>query len=285
MIKKLPIKYTTMAIYVDEHIFDKDKHVQEIVYDYILHISFMLIIKHKLFPNVKYSEQYAYYLASDVYMRMTTPRQFLPEDDPQYLTPIKSCLNYIKQLLYPRKVAFAQKEFGYTTKAEDVEAFNVSKDYTEMSVKSYNASMRKVDVETYLSDAPKTLLHILNKSPYGDDKVMVHKLCVSVMVSFIRNMSFSKRQKERLARLNKPKLVQKMDALSKQYYSENTQSAPVTYDLEEEYYNVVAVYLQKFKKEIAKDIQEINEEYSLSDEVMEDIIMYNLSEILEERDN
>ena len=285
MIKKLPIKYTTMAIYVDEHIFDKDPHVQETVYDYLVHIAFMLIVKHKLFTNVKYSEQYAYYLASDVYMRMITPRQFLPEDDPQYLTPIISSLNYTKQLLYPRKVAFVQKEFGYTTKIEDVEAFNVSKDYTESSIRSYNASMRKVDVEAYFADTPKTLMYILKNSPYGNDKTMIHKLCVSVMASFIRNMSFSKRQQERLARLNKPKSMQKLDALSKQYYSENTLNAPIIYDLDEEYYNVVAVYLQKFKKEIAKDIQEINEEYSLSDEVIEDIIMYNLSEILEERDS
>ena len=284
MIKKLPIKYTTMAIYIDEHIFDEDKHVQEIVYDYLVHIAYMLILKHKLFNNIKDSEQYAHYLATDVYLRMVTPRQFLPEDDPQYLTPIKSSLNYIKQLLYPRKVAFAQKEFGFTTKANDIEAYNVSRDYVESSIQTYYSSMKAADIRTYITDVPRTLKYILSKCPYSNDKVILHYLYISVLASFIRNFTYSKKQKRRLARLVNPRLIHKLETLSKQCYSENTLNAPITYGLDEEFFNIVAVYLQKFKQELTKDMEFIVGEYDVPDEMMNDIMMNNLSEILEERD-
>ncbi len=60
---------------------------------------------------------------------MTTDRQFLPETDPKFLSPVKSCLNYMKAVLYPKKCEFAAQEFGFSTREGDAEAAELFKNY------------------------------------------------------------------------------------------------------------------------------------------------------------
>ena len=58
---------------------------------------------------------------------------------------------------------------------------------------------------------------------------------------------------------------------------EESKDAPVVYDLDKKYLDYVAFLLKKVKQRIVVDIQELSNEYRLSDEMVEDILMSSLS--------
>ena len=110
MKKQPPMRYVDMAIYVDNHVHDKNADTDKI-FEYLRILSEMLAVKRRFFSKPADYYKFSKYLASLVYVRMTDKRQWLPKDDPNYITPIKSCLNYIKQVLYVKKCAFIFDEF------------------------------------------------------------------------------------------------------------------------------------------------------------------------------
>lgn len=59
---------------------------------------------------------------------------------------------------------------------------------------------------------------------------------------------------------------------------EESKTAPIVYDLDKKYLDYVAFLLQKIKSRIIKDIQELSDAYVLSSDMIEDILMSNLSE-------
>ena len=59
---------------------------------------------------------------------------------------------------------------------------------------------------------------------------------------------------------------------------EETADAPIAFNLPEKYLDYVAVVLQQVKQEIIKDIRDLISEYSVSDDLIEDILMTSLSD-------
>lgn len=170
MRKKPKVRYVDMAIYVDAHIFDTDPITVATVHEYLVMLAYMLSIKRRFFDKEIYYDQYANYLAEIVYTRMTTPRQYLDESDPKYLSPIKSCLNYMKQILYARKCAFIAEEFNYTTKSDDeMEAF---KAYATESALASTNDLLVCDIEVYLNQIHKIAKKYVYDGVYGNDKVL-----------------------------------------------------------------------------------------------------------------
>ena len=97
-----------MCIYFDAHIYD-DPLVRsdELLYQYLYHIIYMLSCKAKYFegPNSwKKYDEFALYAATKIYLRYTT------HTDPA--SRIKSVLNYCKNLLYPMKVDWQKETFN-----------------------------------------------------------------------------------------------------------------------------------------------------------------------------
>lgn len=304
MRKKPKIKYTEMAMYVDEHIHDKNADVQKI-YDYLVMLAYMLSVKRRFFNKESYYDMYANYLATIVYTRITNPRQFLSKDDPQYLTPIKSCLNYMKQILYARKCAFCAEEFEYTTKDESAES-EAFKAYAKSNVLSSNTSLLVCDIELYFSTIDRIIKDYVYNGVYAKDKVLCWKLYTSCLISLLRNFTLSnknkiklidiKKTKEQWQKIKEQEKANKNLPISEQikpdkkrifyktnYYelmdsfmADENRTAPIVYDLSEEYLDYVALTIQKIKVSIINDIREMSHAYDLSDEMVEDILMSGL---------
>lgn len=58
--------------------------------------------------------------------------------------------------------------------------------------------------------------------------------------------------------------------------ADETRTAPIVYDLDKEYLDYVAVVLQKVKIQMIKDIRDINNDYSYSEEMLQDVFMSEL---------
>lgn len=170
MRKKPPIRYVDMAIYVDANIHNKDHDVEK-VFNYLVMLAYMLSIKRHFFHKEVDYDNYAQYLATIVYTRMTTPRQYLDESDPKYLTPIKSCLNYMKQILYARKCAYCNEEFNSTTQEDSLDS-EITREYMTEQVMATPNSLLACDVKIYLKTIDGIIQDCIYKGVYGNDPVL-----------------------------------------------------------------------------------------------------------------
>ena len=110
------MKYTDMCIYVDSIVNKEDPSEQELnkCFEYIYHIGFMLAHKHKYFNKNYYYEEFALFLATEVMYRLFfNPRlNEVDSNGEPVLTKIKSVLNYMKAIIYGRKVEFEQQNYS-----------------------------------------------------------------------------------------------------------------------------------------------------------------------------
>lgn len=94
------------------------------------------------------------------------------------------------------------------------------------------------------------------------------------MLSLLRNLTISYKNKNKL-NFYLSKTTPLEETIS-DILCDETSSAPVVYDLDDEYIEYVAFLLQKVKIEITNNLKEVLHEYALSDEVVQDILMAEL---------
>ena len=158
MRKSFDIRPVDMCIYIDNHIYEPDFDPEKI-FNYLYNLFYTLSIKKRFFNNEKDYDNYSLYAATEVYLRLTNKKQFLPEGDPRKLKKIKSILNYIKHTMYPIKVTYQSKEYSNIFKSD-----HHDEDLTDLfnanvidSVLESSNSLLAVDMELYLRDISKTV--------------------------------------------------------------------------------------------------------------------------------
>lgn len=275
---KKKVTFTDMAIWVDANILKPDVDEAK-VYKYLKKLAYMLSMKKRYFRNYEDYDMFADYMATIVYMRMTTKNQYLPKDHPKYRSPIKSCLNYMKGILYARKCAYEYENYRQSTK-EEVE-FNTARDYFSSDILNNNSGLLELDVELYLNRIESIVKNVLSKGPYTKDRVLYWKIYTSVIISLLNNFTLSNANRDKLAKKGffSTDIVwkEKYDSLVSQIIEEESETAGVVYDLDESYLDYVIVTVQKVKKSIANDIKELINEYVLPDQLVEDMLMSGLS--------
>lgn len=288
MRKKPKIKYTDMCIYIDNNINKPDADVAKI-YDYLVMLSYMLAVKRRFFNREDYYDKFANYFAAIIYSRMTDKRQFLPEDDPCYIAPVKSCLNYMKNIIYARKCAFCYEEFNFTTQTSDAVEYNMFRDNLCGSINNDINECIGADIDIYFNSIDKMVKDKVYKGVYGKDKVLAWNLYVSVLLSLLNNFTLSFANKRKLIDFKKTynysishadcRLMVKNnyeDILTECMIDETT-NAVIPFNVADEYYDYIFVIVQQLKQQIVKDIKDISAEYILSDDFIEDVLMSNLN--------
>lgn len=101
------LKYTDMAIYIDEHLnevaeINANPEVEMKIYEYLYHLFYALAYKAGYFSDMHYYDDYSLYCAGQMYMmlhrKMTKAGQTMHGKE---IKPVKSVLNYVKSVLYP----------------------------------------------------------------------------------------------------------------------------------------------------------------------------------------
>ena len=281
MRRKPTIKYTEMAKYVDDNIDSPNRDDEKII-DYLTMLAYMLACKKRYFNTEEDYDNFSKFIAGIVFMRMTTPRIHLDKDDKNYIEPIKSCLNYMKKILYGRKCVYMSQEFGGTTNTstEDEACMN----YATSAIKTSNNDMMYLEIDLYIQSIDKIIKKLIYDGVYGKDKVLCFKLYTSCLLSLLRNFTLSRKNINRVIDsgiLNdlKEKGIKEIKYktnyydLIESFLEEETKNAPILYDLDDEYLDYIALTTQKAKIELVKDIAEITSYYNLTDEMVIDILM------------
>ena len=171
MRKKPKLKYTEMCIYIDKNINNPNADVNKI-YEYLVMVTYMLSVKRRFFNREDYYDQFAHYFATLVYNRMTDKRQFLDETDKNYIKPIRSCLNYMKHIIYAKKCEFCNEEFNFITQSSDADVFNGLKDCVYQPVNATTDDLLRVDIDRYFNTIEKMVRGMVYQGVYAKDKVL-----------------------------------------------------------------------------------------------------------------
>lgn len=183
--EKPPIKYTEMAIYIDNHIYSGD-YDEEKVFTYLYHLIWMLSHQRKLFTRNEYYEEFALTMAEDMFLRLTNPKQFEIGEDGQFRLPkIKSILNYIKRILYARKVSFEQDYYSQSLAIipELEEEVLISRFNVINQLYKYTRDYNEVELLECLEKINITIQNYIKNIPYLTSVIEKQNIYISCMLT------------------------------------------------------------------------------------------------------
>ena len=273
--KPKDMKYTDMCIYVDNIVArgNPTEAEQNTIFQYLYHVAFMLAHKQKYFNAAHYYDEFAIYFATSVMQRLFyNPRlSEVDENGEPVLAPIKSVLNYMKNVCYPRKVEFEQENYSqkYT------EVFDVV-EWSQSFNRDPYADAKETDILFYLGDLPKTIRHLIYEHNfYKKDKVMMKNIYLSCLLSFLNAITFSEADQEKF--MTAYTSIDAKYRLLTKIYAKNRAEGLILYHLDDEYEDYIRVLVNKIFRYLKQDIMEISNQYTISDEVMTNILFLEVN--------
>lgn len=282
MLYKKPddMKYTDMAIYVDQVVKrgNPTKEELELVYQYLYHIIFMLAHKGKYFNQSHYYEEFAIFLATEVFNRLFyNPKlEEYDEGGKRKLKKIKSCLNYIKAIIYGRKVVFEQQNYSQKFSRGDVV---LTSDYIfNNKIRESLTCQLECDMSIYLQTISKVIHHYVYKnSPYKNDPILLKNIYISCMFTLLNEITLTEANI-----LNIKNTYSTPDAKYKyviKIYDDNKRNSIILYHLPDNqaWYNYITVLVRQINKVISEDIKELSAtNISISDNVLSELVYSEL---------
>lgn len=194
------MKYTDMCIYIDAHAYEEDRD-DNLIFEYLYHISNMLAHKSNYFNKAKYYDDFAIYAAGKLFMRLINPKQFTinPDTGQPKLTKIKSILNYAKTKIYPLKVEFEQENYYQGGPSEaDVKEFELQYTYKDKLVESVD-NLTRCDFNLYLTDLPKITREFLKRIPYKCNTAIWNNIYLSCLLTLLSSITLSNKNEDKIA--------------------------------------------------------------------------------------
>lgn len=277
-------KYTSMAIYIDKHIYE-EKHNDVLIFKYLRLLLGMFAHKRGYFLTKEDVDGFSIMGATRIYMRLTSSKQYLPDGDPKKLPKIKSVLNYIKKLLYPLKVDYQKWAFGKVFDADfdgDIDDTKIREDLL-VRFKKGTEGMQIVECEDYFKSLPGIIKRVVKDTPYAKNKVLAQNLYMSCLITLLRSITVSNENKKRLDVEAHTRQI-KLDSVSNDVYFQERSSSLLLYHLDDSFKGLVSVLINKIRKEVSQEICEILDYYNPTDDMLENVLMQPLAELGEEDD-
>ena len=271
--KPTGLKYTTMAIFIDNNIYrpDLDEETQNTIYQYMYHIIYVLACKKRYFQRFEDYDSFAIFGATRIYLRMTNRKQFAVNPGEKMLPKVKSVLNYIKNALYGMKVDWQKENFAEVINPA---LNNINTDILKLNIEnSIQSDYMSGLAEAIFDDfqlVPEMARKIVNKTPYKKNKLLCKNLYMSILLTFINSVTLSNVNIERIER-NKNKNKNFEELLVKLYRAEQ-ENAVILWHLDESMHDYVQVLYNKLKYKLSNSLMDTQNSFKLTDDVMQAII-------------
>lgn len=245
------VRYTDMAIYIDEHINQENYDVNK-CFEYMYHLFMMLALKGRYFRDSADYDAYALYGASQVLMR------YKKQQDPNYkrhLEPLKSVLNYIKKIAIPLKINYQQE--NYAEIFNDIslnsgDADTLKQDITYKVIQENN-KLADVDMRYYLEQFAFTIKKEIKQGPYAHDRRVQHNLFLSIVFSFLRTLTLSNKNHNRVEVRASRKAPP--EVYIKKIYKEESVDGIVLWHLPVSWHNYVNTLFNRVKRTFCEDLR------------------------------
>ena len=270
------VSYTAMAIAIDKGIRDPDAD-KELLFEYMWHLFYILAVKGRFFTSGRDYDEYALYAAAQLFLRYKKEEA----GTSKRIKPIKSCLNYIKKVLYPMKVNYQRAYFEQVIRNEDAKEENYAQlqDDRENMARRSSQELMHVEYRQYLENIPNTIKFVLRTSPYIKDRAMMHNIYLSCLLTLLKMMTMSNVNQERLKKKTDRALP--VENLIDQIYAEEMSENVVLYHLDATMNNYIATMVSLARKEIVKDLRDIVGSFEPSEQVIKDILKSPIEEYVD----
>lgn len=267
------MKYTDMCIYIDANL-DKIINVGEYpevenkVYEYLYHILYALACKQNFFPNFEDYDLFAMYGASELYISMRNKQANAGKIiRGKEVVPIKSCLNFIKSVLFPLKVNYTRQNFATVFNPEiDQDTSIISEDLKEGIRSEYRNDLES-DLRDVVSEMPLYIKKVLKQTPYKNDDLMMKRLYISCQLTLLSDLTIPNRLKNKIERYNKSGDEGKLLNIYR-----GNDSEVLLWHLPEHMTNYVRILVTKIKHIVTDEINQTRNYNDLSDEIIDNIM-------------
>ena len=276
---KPKMKYTEMAMYVDERVNSGDELTEqevERIYIYLYHLVRMLAYKKHYFNKTEYYDDFSLTVAGDMMNRLIyNPKlKELDEDGQPKLGQLKSCLNYLKTILYGRKVDFEQQNYS-----QKISYDNHEHKLTEYSFANQIQETKRTTIDSnvtlYIDDLSKTIESFINKNCVYKDKMIKKNIRISCYLSLLNSIIFTQQVFDNVK--TKYKTPESKFNYLCQEYENNRNNCVILYHLDNEFKNYVTVLVRRIFDLIETDIKQLSVGDSyVSDNVLADIAFVEL---------
>lgn len=275
MLYKKPkgVKYTDMAIYVDNHIYT-DNYDEDLVFVYLYHLAYMLARKNNWFKRADYYENYSVYTATRVFLRLTNPKQYIiKEDGEPKMNKIKSCLNYMKMIAYPCKVDFEQQEYAQTLIDKEDDEYSIQYTFSAQLADSID-KMNLVEFKYCLGDIIETARNYIDKIPYRTQSKKWENIYLSCLLTYLNSITIRKTELNRLRGLkNQMSAVYFLD----EAYASEVGDNVILYHLKDNMHDYIYVLTNGMRKAMANDLCNLLHTYIPSTSGMKNLIFNELT--------
>lgn len=142
--------------------------------------------------------------------------------------------------------------------------------------RNQSSELLRVDFEYYLKKITHTIKAFLQTTPYSQDKVFMHNLYVSCMMTLLNQITLNNYNKKRYKnRLRRGYNID--DFLNKVYISEFVDSV-VLFHLPDNLENYVSTLVNMIKKLLVKDMHDLIGSFEPSDAVIQSIIASSMGD-------
>lgn len=281
--KPYGVKYTDMAIYIDEYfprlikheVMDEEFHeVESRIYEYLYHLVFALSYKSGFFTKLEYYDEFALYAAGQLYMTMLKRW----ESDGKIVRgkevkPIKSCLNFIKSVLFPLKVNYQKDAFRTVFNPEVGHNTQKLEQNLKDAVQSEYSIPRKEAYQLAVDDLPGLVIDAMSNVPFKKNTIMYNRLYKSLILSLLSELTLSNKHKKKAEKLTEENWKEYEKKLSKltEFYKENENDI-LLWHLPEDYANYVKILVVYLKKGFSERLNYYMHREDLSDDTLDSIL-------------
>jgi len=273
------IKYTEMAMYIDDKVNSNKKLTEselELIYVYLYHLIRMLAYKKHYFNKTEYYDDFSLLVAGDMMNRLIYNPKLNQTDEfgnPK-MKRLKSILNYLKAVLYGRKVLFEQQ--NYSQKLSKQIADPKLTDYSfSHQIKQTKRNKIDSDIKLYIGDLSKTITSFINKNCIYSDKIIRKNIRISCYLSILNSVIFTQNVIDNI-NIKYKTADSKFNYLCSEY-DNNRDNCIILYHLDDSYMNYVTILVRRIFNVIENDIKDLSVgDYYVSDNVLADIAFSEL---------
>lgn len=241
--KPRDVRYVDMCIWIDEHAYGENCDEQK-MFEYVYLLSNMLARKRCFFRKEVDYDNFAFYVATETFMRYKK----------QDRKKIKSILNYLKKVIYPRKVAFLETELGRSVPPEERAKVEASYCLKNAMEEATNFS-RITEFDCTLHDVPRTIRAFMSKIPTSRYDAEWENVYVSCLLSFANAITLSKDTIQSIASMDERGRAKEKPMVN--WYKNARDNCVILYHLDNNYYDYVKTLTNILMRLVAKDISEV----------------------------
>lgn len=276
---KPDIKYTEMAMYIDEKINSDNKLSEqelELIYVYLYHLIRMLAYKKHYFNKTEYYDDFSLLVAGDMMNRLIYNPKLNEVDEfgnPK-MKRLKSILNYLKAILYGRKVLFEQQNYSQKISKQQIEPKITDYAFAQQ-IRQTKRDQINSNVKLYLGDLSKTITSFINNNCVYSDPIIRKNIRISCYLSLLNSIIFTKQVVDNVNTKYKTS-DSKFNYLCLEY-TNNRENCVILYHLDDSFKNYITILTRRIFTVIEKDIKELSmgDNY-VSDNVLADIAFSEL---------